>query len=115
MRVRIARDLCVGAGQCERSAPEVFAQDDSGLSRALTRTPPAAQRPAVHEAAGLCPVGAVVVTEDGDADRAALPDAHRHLDRTAHQDAHRHVDRTAHRDVDPAADRAAPDDRRETS
>ncbi|MFJ8587253.1 ferredoxin [Streptomyces sp. NPDC093595] len=74
MRVRIARDLCVGAGQCERSAPEVFAQDDSGLSRALTRTPPAAQWPAVHEAAGLCPVGAVVVTEDGAADRAAPDD-----------------------------------------
>lgn len=107
MRVRIARDLCVGAGQCERSAPEVFAQDDSGLSRALTRTPPAGQWPAVHEAAGLCPVGAVVVTEDGDADRTALPDAHRHVDRTAHRD--------VYRDLDRAADRAVPDDRRETS
>ncbi|MGW2955753.1 ferredoxin [Streptomyces eurythermus] len=74
MRVRIARDLCVGAGQCERLAPGVFAQDDHGLSRALTGTPPAGQWPGVHEAAGLCPVGAVLVTEDGTADRAAPDD-----------------------------------------
>ncbi|GGS05982.1 MULTISPECIES: ferredoxin [Streptomyces] len=74
MRVRIARDLCVGAGQCERSAPGVFAQDDRGLSRALTGTPPAEQWPGVHEAAGLCPVGAVLVAEDGAADRTAPGD-----------------------------------------
>ncbi|WP_405958070.1 ferredoxin [Streptomyces phaeochromogenes] len=61
MRVRIARDLCVGAGQCERSAPAVFAQDDSGLSLALTEEPAAEQWPSVHEAADLCPVGAVLV------------------------------------------------------
>ncbi|GGX35446.1 ferredoxin [Streptomyces chryseus] len=70
MRVRIARELCVGAGQCERSAPEVFAQDDSGLSRALVQAPGAEQWPAVHEAADLCPVGAVLVA----AGRAAADD-----------------------------------------
>ncbi|WP_369172880.1 ferredoxin [Streptomyces sp. R28] len=69
MRVRIARDLCVGAGQCERSAPDVFAQDDSGLSRALTEAPAAEQRPSVREAASLCPVRAVLVADDPDARR----------------------------------------------
>ncbi|MFG2142414.1 ferredoxin [Streptomyces sp. NPDC048650] len=64
MRVGIARDLCVGAGQCERSAPDVFAQDDDGISRALTETPTAEQWPAVQEAAALCPVGAVLMASD---------------------------------------------------
>ncbi|MER6912310.1 ferredoxin [Streptomyces sp. NPDC000594] len=66
MRVRIARDLCVGAGQCERSAPDVFAQDDSGLGHALTESPAAERWPSVHEAASLCPVRAVLVTADPD-------------------------------------------------
>ncbi|MET9520190.1 ferredoxin [Streptomyces sp. NPDC002994] len=70
MRVRVARELCVGAGQCERAAPEVFAQDNSGLSRAHVPVPRAEQWPAVHEAADLCPVGAVLVA----ADRAAADD-----------------------------------------
>lgn len=71
MRVRIARDLCVGAGQCERAAPEVFAQDDSGLSRALIEAPAAGQWPSVREAADLCPVRAVLVAAGPHARRDA--------------------------------------------
>ncbi|WP_026422671.1 ferredoxin [Actinokineospora inagensis] len=64
MRVEIDHDVCVGAGQCAASAPEVFDQGDTdGLVR-LLRQPAAADQAAVREAVWLCPSGAVRVVED---------------------------------------------------
>lgn len=69
MRIRTDRTLCVGAGNCVLSAPEVFDQDpDEGL--VVLRGAPApdgpstvgeADREAVAEAAHLCPSGALTV------------------------------------------------------
>ncbi|GGZ59546.1 hypothetical protein GCM10010387_61610 [Streptomyces inusitatus] len=65
MRVEVDRDVCVGAGLCVLTAPEVFAQDDDGLSGLL---PGAGGRfgAEVREAARLCPVRAIsAVREEG--------------------------------------------------
>ncbi|UNO38609.1 ferredoxin [Streptomyces sp. MST-110588] len=62
MDVSLDRDRCVGAGMCALTAPEVFDQDpEDGRVLLLTRRPPDPHRPAVHEAALLCPAGAISV------------------------------------------------------
>ncbi|MFI9030971.1 ferredoxin [Streptomyces sp. NPDC053560] len=62
MRVAVDEDRCIGAGQCELAAPEVFEQDDEGLSRASDPEPAQALWQQVRQAADLCPVQAVLLT-----------------------------------------------------
>jgi ferredoxin len=76
MRIRTDRTLCVGAGNCVLSAPEVFDQDPTEglilLRGAPARGGPSAvgesavgesEREAVTEAAHLCPSGALTVLD----------------------------------------------------
>ncbi|MGW6548492.1 ferredoxin, partial [Streptomyces massasporeus] len=35
MRIDIDQDVCIGAGQCALTAPDVFTQDDDGYSTLL--------------------------------------------------------------------------------
>ncbi|GAB3871584.1 ferredoxin [Kibdelosporangium lantanae] len=63
MRVEGNRDVCVGAGMCVLTAPEVFDQDDEGIVKVLHPQPEAGEEPAVRQAATLCPSGAVHVTD----------------------------------------------------
>ncbi|MDT0433594.1 MULTISPECIES: ferredoxin [Streptomyces] len=63
MRMTADREVCVGAGLCALTAPEVFDQDDDGLVTVLDPEPGAGQRAAAREAAMLCPSGAVRVVE----------------------------------------------------
>ena len=51
--------MCVGAGMCVLTAPEVFDQDDDGIVEVLVAEPPADEEDAVKQAATLCPSGAV--------------------------------------------------------
>ncbi|MEU1778472.1 MULTISPECIES: ferredoxin [Streptomyces] len=62
MRVAVDEDRCIGAGQCELAAPEVFEQDDEGVSRASDPEPAEDLWQRVHQAADLCPVQAVLLT-----------------------------------------------------
>ncbi|MEU5096483.1 ferredoxin [Streptomyces sp. NPDC020996] len=64
MRIDIDRDLCIGAGQCALAAPEVFTQDDDGLSALRPGREDGGGDPMVREAARACPVGAVTVSGD---------------------------------------------------
>ena len=48
MRVSADRNVCIGAGLCALTAPEVFDQDDDGLVELLTPDPerrPSSRRP----------------------------------------------------------------------
>ncbi|MEU2677753.1 MULTISPECIES: ferredoxin [unclassified Streptomyces] len=63
MRVTAVREVCVGAGMCALTAPEVFDQDDEGLVTVLDAEPDGAARPLAREAGVLCPSGAVRVVE----------------------------------------------------
>jgi ferredoxin len=62
--IRIDRELCIGAQNCVRRAPTVFAIDDEGLACLLVgdAEPALAE---VLEAAHDCPTGAIAVTGDG--------------------------------------------------
>ncbi len=57
MRVAADRELCVGSGQCELLAPEVFEVDDDGVVHLLQAEPD--DEDAVRQAAQLCPTGAL--------------------------------------------------------
>ncbi|MFJ6198157.1 ferredoxin [Micromonospora sp. NPDC092111] len=59
----VDRDACCGAGNCVRTAPEVFTQDDAdGLVLLRDAAPPPESSERVHRAADLCPAGAIRVT-----------------------------------------------------
>lgn len=62
MRVAVDEDRCIGAGQCELAAPEVFEQNDEGLSQARDSEPAQGLWQQVRQAADLCPVQAVLLT-----------------------------------------------------
>lgn len=60
MRVIVDRSKCVGGGNCVRSAPAVFGQDDeNGLVILLQEQPPESEKAGVEEAVDLCPVHAI--------------------------------------------------------
>ncbi|MFG2141150.1 ferredoxin [Streptomyces sp. NPDC048650] len=63
MRIDIDRDICIGAGQCVLTAPNVFTQDDDGFSQLLPGREDGAGDPLVREAARACPVQAITVTD----------------------------------------------------
>ncbi|MFF4642648.1 ferredoxin [Streptomyces sp. NPDC001389] len=62
MRISVDRDVCIGAGQCVLAAPQVFTQDDDGLSEVLPGREDG-HSPMVREAARACPVSAITVRE----------------------------------------------------
>ncbi|MGP8297743.1 ferredoxin [Streptomyces inhibens] len=64
MRITIDQDVCIGAGQCALTAPEVFTQDDDGFSALLPGREDGAGDPLVREAARACPVQAIKVADD---------------------------------------------------
>ncbi|SNR90710.1 ferredoxin [Geodermatophilus saharensis] len=61
MRVTADREVCVGSGQCELLAPDVFEVDDDGAVRVLQEHPDAAA--AVRDAVSQCPTGALSLAE----------------------------------------------------
>jgi ferredoxin len=66
MHLTIEPDACVGSGQCALAVPEIFDQDEEdGTVVLLDARPGPELRDAVREAAGLCPVQAIL-TGSGD-------------------------------------------------
>lgn len=63
MRVGADRDVCIGAGNCVLTAPEVFDQDDDGLVDLLDPYPAAEHEQRVRNAIARCPSGAISETE----------------------------------------------------
>jgi ferredoxin len=64
MRVAVAVERCAGAGQCARTAPEIFDQDeDLGTVIVLNDSPPPQLYGAVRMAAELCPNAVIRVLD----------------------------------------------------
>ena len=59
MKVTANRDVCIGAGMCVMSAPEVFDQDDDGVVVLLEVEVPAEHADAAARAVASCPSGAL--------------------------------------------------------
>ena len=63
VRVTADRDVCIGAGMCVLTAPDVFDQSDDGLVEVLVASPGAADAETVGAAVKLCPSGALHLEE----------------------------------------------------
>ncbi|MDX2561347.1 ferredoxin [Streptomyces sp. TX20-6-3] len=61
MRISIDAELCIGAGQCAMTSPDVFTQDDDGFGMVVTGQDGGTGGPLVREAARACPVRAISV------------------------------------------------------
>ena len=65
IRIEVDRGVCIGSGDCVETAPEVFELDSE--DKAVVIDPDGAPVDVVIEAAGNCPVTAIlVVGDDGD-------------------------------------------------
>lgn len=62
VHVEADRDLCVGAGTCVLTLPQVFDQDDEGLVTLLEADPGDDTGELVGRAVRLCPSGAIRIT-----------------------------------------------------
>jgi ferredoxin len=64
MRIAADRERCASAGMCALTAPGVFDQDDEdGRVLVLNAEPEAGDAEDAADAVGLCPSGALTVTE----------------------------------------------------
>ena len=60
MEIKANTQLCIGAGMCALTVPQVFDQsDDEGLVVLLEPNPSADLEEAVRRAVNLCPSGAI--------------------------------------------------------
>ncbi|MEV5555852.1 ferredoxin [Nonomuraea wenchangensis] len=60
MEIKADTTVCIGAGMCALTAPELFDQsEDEGTVLVLRREVPAEQEDAVRRAVNLCPSGAI--------------------------------------------------------
>ena len=65
MHVRVDPDICICAGHCVLTVPEVFDQDDVTATVVLLQARPAEKLHAsVREAAQLCPASAITFEEE---------------------------------------------------
>ncbi|GLW64411.1 ferredoxin [Actinomadura rubrobrunea] len=64
MKVVADRNVCIGAGNCVMTAPDVFDQsEDDGTVVLLQDSPSEEQEAAVRRAVSLCPSGAIAIRE----------------------------------------------------
>jgi ferredoxin len=59
LRIEIERDLCMGSGNCQFWAPDVFRVEDDGVAVVLDPTGAPADR--IVSAAEGCPTGAITL------------------------------------------------------
>ena len=65
MKVIADLEVCIGAGVCVLTAPDVFDQGpDDGLVRVLVEEVPADEARLVREAVDLCPSAALSIVDD---------------------------------------------------
>ncbi|GLZ33910.1 ferredoxin [Lentzea sp. NBRC 105346] len=64
MRISVDQTRCCGSGMCVLTDPELFDQSEEDGTVVLLEPNPSAEHEATaKEAAGLCPAGAITVTD----------------------------------------------------
>ncbi|GGS75675.1 ferredoxin [Streptomyces tanashiensis] len=69
VRISIDGDVCIGAGQCALTSPDVFTQDDDGFGTVVPGREDGTGT-LVREAARACPVQAIALDVPADEARA---------------------------------------------
>jgi ferredoxin len=65
MKVVADLEVCIGAGVCVMTAPEIFDQgDEDGLVRVLVELVPTEEERLAREAADLCPSAALSIEDE---------------------------------------------------
>jgi ferredoxin len=65
MRIKADRDVCTGAGNCVRIAPEWFDQGvDDGIVLVLKDNPPSELAELMRDVVDACPTGALIIESD---------------------------------------------------
>lgn len=65
MRIVADKDVCIGAGQCVLTNPELFDQDeDDAVVQILVEQVEGKDLDSARDAVDLCPSGALSVTEE---------------------------------------------------
>lgn len=62
-KVSVDFDVCASTGACMQACPEVFEVRSDGFLYILDEQPSDSLRPAVEQAADMCPTAAISVTE----------------------------------------------------
>ncbi len=62
MKVRVDRDLCIGAGNCVVIAPTVFKFDEE--NKAIVLDPGSVGEKTIWEAAESCPTQAIIIEDN---------------------------------------------------
>ena len=63
MKLTVDQEMCIGAGQCAMTAPEIFDQrEEDGVVVLLDDSPPAERQQAARDAAAMCPAAAITVS-----------------------------------------------------
>jgi ferredoxin len=62
MKIKVDRNLCIGAGTCSVIAPETFELDDE--LKAVVKNEKGNDRDTIIDAAKSCPVLAIILEED---------------------------------------------------
>ena len=62
MKVKVDRNLCIGAGNCVAAAPTVFKLDKH--DKAVVLKPDSAGEDTLMNAAESCPVNAIIIEDD---------------------------------------------------
>jgi len=66
MKVVADLDVCIGAGVCVMTAPDVFDQGPDGLVEVRVEEIPRDEVRLVREAVDLCPSAALSISEEGE-------------------------------------------------
>jgi ferredoxin len=64
MKVRVDRELCIGAASCVDIAPDVFELDDENRSTVKSSGGASTDEALLREAADTCPMTAVILEDD---------------------------------------------------
>lgn len=64
MKIKVDRDLCIGAGTCVVVAPKTFDLDDE--LKAVVTYPKGDDEDTIIEAAKVCPVFAIILKDETD-------------------------------------------------
>ncbi len=60
MKVYVDQDTCISCGVCIDIAPDVFHEDDEGLTEAIEGEIPSDQEESVREAMDSCPTESII-------------------------------------------------------
>lgn len=63
MKTIVDPDLCIGCGVCEDACPEVFRVMEDGVAHVIAESPEPELYGAVRDAAEMCPVEAISISE----------------------------------------------------